>query len=161
MKLIIQRSRGFTLVELVISMVIIAIGLSGTLIVINSVVKRSGDPMVIYQAVAIAESYLEEISSKAFPTNMPCSSAQPVGGRVNYYNVCDYKYIAAAGEVPTDQTGNAIAGLGSYNVKVNIDDTGASLGALTAAANQVVRIDVTVSNPNGPTMTYSVYRTNY
>jgi len=141
-------------------MVVISIGLTGTLLAINTVVRRSVDPMIVHQAVAIAGSYLDEISSKGFPTSLPCSSSPPAGGRMDYVSICDYKFIPVAGQVPTDQLGNPMPGLENYTVKVNIDDTTAAFQGLTAAASQVVRIDVTVSNPHMTTTTYSVYRTN-
>lgn len=152
---------GFTLVELVIAMAIIGVALAGTLMVINMATRYSADPMIFQQSAEIAESYLAEIASKAFPSALPCSGTEPAGGRVNYATVCDYKFIPAAGEVPTDQMGNPVAGLNSYNVKVTIDDTAATLQGLTATANQVIRADVTVSHPQIGSTTYSVYRSNY
>lgn len=152
---------GFTLIELVISIVIISIALTGILIVINTVVRNSGNSMVLQQAVAIADSYLAEIASKSFPSSLPCSGAAPSGGRANYATVCDYKFIPTGGQVPTDQMGNPVAGLSNYTVQVNVDDTAATLQGLTAAAGQVIRADVIVSNSQIGTLTFSVYRTNY
>jgi MSHA pilin protein MshD len=156
-----MKTQGFTLIELILSMVIISVALTGTLMAINTTTRFSADPMIVHQAAAIAESYLDEISSKSFPSTLPCSSAVPSGGRVNYASICDYKFIAAGGEVPTDQLGNSVSGLGKYKVQVNIDDSTAHFQSLTAAASQILRIEVIVSNPNMPTTTYSVYRTNY
>ena len=53
--------RGFTLVELIISMMVVAIALGGVLMVMNYTILHSADPMLEHQAVAIAESYLEEV----------------------------------------------------------------------------------------------------
>lgn len=152
---------GFTLVELVISMVIIGVALAGTLTAINMVTRYSADPMILQQSAAIAESYLAEIASKAFPPALPCSGTEPAGGRVNYATVCDYKFIPVSGQVPTDQMGNPVAGLSRYTVRVTIDDGAATLQGLTATAGQVIRADVIVSHPQLGSTTYSVYRTNY
>lgn len=156
-----MKMQGFTLIELILSMVIISIALIGTLLAINTTTRFSADPMLFHQAAAIAESYLDEIASKDFPTTLPCRSPEPMGGRANYASICDYKFIAAAGEAPVDQLGNAVSGLERYRVQIGINDTNATLQSLTAAASQVVRIDVTVSHPNMPTTLYSVYRTHY
>lgn len=56
-----QQQTGVTLIELILSMLIISIALLGVLSVINLTVSHSADPVVQHQAVAIAESYLEEI----------------------------------------------------------------------------------------------------
>ena len=147
--------RGFTLIELVISMSIIAITLIGVLMAINTSTLYSSDPLLTHQAIAIAESYLEEIVSKAFPIGT-C----PAGTRSTYTNICNYNGLS---ESPRDQNGNPIAALASYNVSVSVDSTTASLGfpSLTSGT-QVVRIDVTVSHtPNMVPVTFSMYRTNY
>ena len=53
--------RGVTLVELVISIVVISIALAGTLAVMRRTTASSADPMIVRQAVGVAEAYLEEI----------------------------------------------------------------------------------------------------
>lgn len=155
----IQRSRvyGFTLVELIISIVVISIALSGTLIATNIASKYSSDPMVSRQAVSIAQSYLDEILTKKFPTTLPCP-APPGGGRSVYKNVCDYQGLVDVG--PKDQTGTAVSGLEAYTVTVAIDDTAAVLGTLTTGT-QVVRVDVTVTRTAMPSVKVSGYRTSY
>ncbi len=149
-------AKGFTLIELLVSIVIFSIVIVGTLSVFITATKYSADPMIIHQGIAIAESYLEEIATKDFPSG---TCPTPSGGRSTYANICNYYSFAPA--APADQMGNTIAALSRYTVAVNIDRTTAQLGTLTAAANQVVRIDVTISHPNITTMTFSTYRTNY
>lgn len=146
--------KGFTLVELVVSITIIAIAVLGTMLAINTAAVYSGDPMISYQAISIAESYLEEITQKSFPGTCPGSPT-----RANYTNIICYNGLSQA---PTDQNGNLIAGLGGYTVTVAVNTTTAQLGSPSlTAGTQVVRIDVTVSHNQMPTMTYSAYRTNY
>jgi MSHA pilin protein MshD len=60
------RQRGFTLIELIIFIVVVAAGLAGILSVMNTVVKSSADPMIRKQTIAIAESLLEEILLKDY-----------------------------------------------------------------------------------------------
>jgi MSHA pilin protein MshD len=134
---------------------IISIAVMGVLMAINVSIRHSADPAITQQAIAIAESYLQEIAAKDFPT-VPCPT--PTGGRSTYANICNYYNLAAG--APTDETGTLIPALSSYNVVVNIDRSAAVLGSLTAGT-QVVRIDVTVSHTGMQTMTFSAYRTNY
>ena len=59
------RERGATLIELIISIVVISIAASAVLGLLSGSVGRSADAMVMAQAVSIAEAYLEEISLKS------------------------------------------------------------------------------------------------
>jgi len=61
-----NKEAGVTLIELIISMVIISIALTGILTVMNLTVSHSADPVIQHQAVAIAESYLEEILLQSY-----------------------------------------------------------------------------------------------
>lgn len=152
-----NKSTGYTLVELVMSLAIIAIAVLGTILAINTAGRFSGNPSVNYQAIAIAESYLEEIAQKNFPPT-PITNC-PAATRANFTNVCNYNGLS---ETPHDQNGNAIAALSGYTVNVVVDSTTAQLGSPTlVAGTQVVRIDVTVSHNQMPNMTFSTYRTNY
>ncbi len=147
-------AKGFTLVELVMSMTIISVALLGTILTINTAVKYSADPLLTHQAVSIAESYLEEMVSKDFPIT-PC----PAGTRSSFTNICQYNGLS---EVPTDQTHTAIAGLGAYTVNVTVDSGAANLGSPSlTTGTQGIRIDVKVSHTSMQTLTFSVYRTNY
>lgn len=150
-------SRGFTLIELVISIVIIAVGLTGTIFAILTATKYSADPMIKQQASSIAKSYLEEIIAKDFPSVVPCPA--PSGGRTTYTSVCDYHGLSDTGVV--DQNGQAVANLSAYNVRVNIDTSTAALGTLTSGT-EVVRIDVIVSHKLLTTpVELNAYRTRY
>ena len=59
----IERDRygGFTLVEMIIFIVVVSVGLAGVLSALNINVQHSADPLQPKQALAIAESYMEEI----------------------------------------------------------------------------------------------------
>ncbi len=139
--------RGVTLIELVISIVIIAIAVSAVLGVLSLIAKGSAQAMIRNQAVAIATAYLEEIRLKQFTANgVPAS-------RSLYDDISDYNGLVDVGA--RDQFGNPIAGLSQYTVTVTV---GAGvLGAVPAAS--VRRIDVNVQHPDGVNFTLSGYRT--
>jgi len=146
------------MIELVISMTIIAIALLGTLLAINTAVAFSGDPMISHQAVSIAESYLEEILQKNFSTTAACPAVPAPGGRASFNSICQYNGLSQS---PTSQSGAAISALlNSYTVTVTVDSSAAILGSLTPGT-QVERVDVTVSHPSMTSLTISAYRTNY
>lgn len=55
------RIRGLSLLEVIIFVVVLAVGFAGILVLYNQVTRSSVDPVVRKQALAIAQSLLEEI----------------------------------------------------------------------------------------------------
>ena len=133
--------RGATLIELVISIVVIAIAASAVLGVLSGTVGRSADAMVLAQGVAIAEAYLEEISLKSFadPDGIDGEAA-----RADFDDVDDYDGLVDAGA--RNQFGTALPPLAAYTVTVSVSPSAALPGVPAAAAQ---RIDVRVTHaPN-------------
>src|SRR5687767_3087331 len=58
--------RGLTLIELIIFMVVISIGIVGVLLLFTQLTKQSPDPLVRKQALAVAQSLMEEIQLRGF-----------------------------------------------------------------------------------------------
>jgi MSHA pilin protein MshD len=143
--------RGTTLVELIVSIVVISVALSGVLMVIVRNTSASADPMIWHQAVAIAEAYLEEALTKEFTDPNP-----PEGGetRATFDDVGDYNFTDNGAR---DQNGNLINGLGGYTVQVQAVQE--ALNGIALA--DVWRVTVTVTPPNGGVIAISGYRTNY
>ena len=147
-----RRQAGTTLIELVISIVIVSIAVSAVLMVMSMTVGYSADPMIRYQAVAIAEAYLEEISLKAF--------ADPGGGdgeasRDLYDDVDDYHGLVDVGA--RNQFDAALPGLGDYTVSVTV--TQSALPLIAASDNYL--INVTVTHAANINFTLSAYRPNF
>jgi MSHA pilin protein MshD len=168
------RQKGVTLVELVVSIVVISVGLAGLLVVMDRNTRSTGNPMIWHQAVAVGEAYLEEILLKPFcdpdPGNI-CQVSNPPGGanctvcpaaeasRDLFDNVCDYDSLPD--NVVRDQTGAAVGGLGNYSVMVNVSVAGA-LNGLSGGLCEVLEIQVTVTEPQaGTNVIISGYQTNY
>jgi MSHA pilin protein MshD len=163
---------GFTLIELIITVVVLGIGATAFTILINQTTRASVDPLLRVQANAIAQSYLEEILSQAFcdpnfstdcPNNCNASACSNCtvadAGRPNFNDVCDYQAVNDAGAV--DRNGILIPGLGTYNVTVTVDDS-ASLGGLSGGAGEVLRVDVSVTHGSLPgPVNLSGYRVNF
>lgn len=153
---------GVTLVELVLSIVIIGVTVTGTFLAINRTVRSSADPMIVKQALAIGEAYLEEILLKDYydpdlgAGGGICPAVEAT--RDLYDNLCDYDTLDDSGA--EDHDGNAIAGLESYRVRVSVETAGANLGALTGDT-EVVRVDVRVTHSSVVDLTLSGYRTNF
>lgn len=60
------KQRGISLVELIMFIMIVSIALAGILLVMNVTTKSSADPLIHKQALAIAESLLEEVELMPF-----------------------------------------------------------------------------------------------
>jgi len=152
------RQRGFSLIELVIFIVIMSIAVVGVLGVMNITTRYSADPMIQKQALAIAESLLEEIELKDF--NNPTggfSGAATQANRPLFDDVRDFNGFATAGIFTID--GTAVGGLGAYSVSVAVAN--AALGTIAAASSEAVRITVTVTHSTGQNWVLSGYRAHY
>ncbi len=61
-----HRQHGISLIELIMFIVIVSVALAGILLVMNVTTKGSADPLIHKQALAIAESLLEEVELMPF-----------------------------------------------------------------------------------------------
>ncbi|MGD9841660.1 MAG: prepilin-type N-terminal cleavage/methylation domain-containing protein [Steroidobacteraceae bacterium] len=141
---------GFTLIELVIAITIIGIAVTGVMGALSAVSINSANNIILEQAVAIAEAYLQEIKQKPFldPDGVSGETARSL-----FDDSLDYNGLVDSG--PRDQRGVAITGLQQYTVRVST--TAGVLGAIASA--NVRRIDVTVTHVSGATVTLSTYQT--
>ena len=176
-----HHQRGLTLIELIVFIVVISIGLTGILGVLDFSNRHSVSPMLLKQQVAIAEALLAEIAAKPFTWCDPddaaantassaadCSVAQGIGptpGESRYSstapfdNVGDYHGFAMSG-IRSPADGNTILpGLAQYGASVSISAAGSSLGLADNGA--ALRIDVTVSAPGQSPITLTGYRSRH
>ncbi|MDO8311367.1 MAG: type II secretion system protein [Sideroxyarcus sp.] len=154
--------RGISLVELIIFIVIISVALTGILLVMNQTTAHSADPLIHKQAIAAAESLLEEIELQDFIAASGVVSPNPVtqANRASEYHIVnDYNNFPpdnAVGIFPVSGVA-AIAGLENYTAKVAITNEALN-GVLAGSA---VRITVTVTDPQNNAIAIDGYRTAY
>ncbi|HEU0234121.1 MAG TPA: prepilin-type N-terminal cleavage/methylation domain-containing protein [Gallionella sp.] len=105
-----HNQRGISLIELIMFIVIVSVALAGILLVMNTVTKGSADPLIHKQALAIAESLLEEVELMPFtycdPDDLNAASAvsATVGGSGCYSTVEAMGPENAFAEQPTAET---------------------------------------------------------
>lgn len=146
-----RRQRGMTLIELVIAMVVIAVGLAGVLLAFSTVGAGSADPVVERQLQAVAEEMLEEISLKPFAA---ASNTPPATCARNTFNdVADYNGYSSSGQICTID-GTPIPALAGYSVQVSVVS-----GTLAGVAS-ALKISVTVSR-GSLSLTLVGWRTGY
>ncbi len=174
------REHGISLIELVIFIVIVSVGVAGILSVMNATSRTSADPVVRKQALAIAESLLEEIELQPFTY---CDPDDANAATANSTVDCATKVEALAPEGPpsetryalpffdnvndyhqffmlpiVDITNTAVAGLGTYMATVNIAQAGTAFGIANAEALQIT---VNVLGPANTNITLTGYRFRY
>lgn len=183
-----RRSRGVTLVELIVFIVIVSVAVAGVLTALDVANRSSTDPMIQKQALAIAEALLEEVQLQPFTYCDPddpnaaiaLSAADCTGGPGGANDESRLPLGPEAGETRTSATtpydnvsdyngfgmagisgidGAAIAGLENYAASITV--TNQALGAIAAADALLIR--VTVNGPPGTNTTVVLdgYRVRY
>lgn len=175
-----HRSRGMSLIEVVVFIVVLGIGISGVLILYSQLTVASVDPVVRKQALAIAASLMEEIQLRGFTfcdpddPNVftapvpPCTTAESIGpeaGETRYAdprfdNVNDYHGFSMSGANIRDVTNTVIAGLNGYSVSVAVANAGGDFPDVSTAAD-ALRITVDVAGPAGVNVSLQGYRLRY
>ena len=185
-----RHQAGISLIELVMFIVVVSVGIAGVLSVMNVTSRHSSDPLAQKQALAIAESLLEEIELQAFtfcdPTDSSVYSAAnagectvaegmgPENGENRYStlkpfnNVNDYGAATSGTENHlmagiVDISNTSITGLSAYDAYVTVTQEAiAANGAVPGvAADASLRIDVRVTGPGGTNITLTGYRLRY
>jgi len=136
-----ERQRGFTLLELVVTLVILGVAFAAIAGLVATLGGGSASPVLQTQALYIAEGYLEEAMLKAYadPENDPPNCA---ASRDLWDDIGDYACLASEAS-PTDSAGVAIAGLSRYRVTMNVG------AATTVGGATTRRVEVRVTNVDG------------
>lgn len=150
-----KRQTGMTLIELVMTIVIIGIAAAALFSAMAAITTRSADPLLRQQSLGIAEAYLEEILLKDYvDANGVVCPAVP-GSRSQYQTVCDYAGLNDNGAREAD--GTSIAALAAYRVNVTV--TPHAWAGLAAA--DALYVEVTVTDPANQPLVLGGYRTRY
>ena len=149
-----RRQSAFTLIEIIVTIIVIGIAGTALLSVFTNMIRGSADPVIQQQATTIAEAYLEEIMLRAYDDPQGAESGGAEGGetRPTYDDVQDYNSLGTT--QVRDQNNNPIAALSDYQVSVTVN--GAVLNTVAA-----MQIDVSVSHPATGTIVLSAFRTDY
>ena len=185
-----RRQQGMTLIELIVFIVIVSVALAGVLTVLNVTTKSSADPMIRKQALAIAESILEEVMLQPFTwcdpddpnaatATSPASctgvaggpndeSKTPLGPETTAAANGIAEYRAVGSTAPFDNvsdynglsTTTNIAGGGAALYTATVTVAAADLNTIIAASGNALRVTVSVVAP-GETIVVEGYRTRH
>jgi len=170
-----HRSRGVSLVELIVSIVILSVAVAGVLAAMNMSVRTSVDPMVQKQALAIAEALMEEVQLQPFTYCDPndanaataLSSAGCTGGAGGANDEDRDPIGAEAGEsrtsavTPFDNVSDYMAP-GGFSISPITDITGVAPGltgysaTVTVAKQGIANIGATPAIPANQALLISV-----
>jgi len=174
---------GLSLVELLAFIVVVGVAVGGVLSVYSLASRSSADPMLRKQALAVAESLLEEVlampytycdpddaqadiatSSAIGPTGCattpegmgPDGTEDRYSNLEPYDNVNDYHGFSMTGINGPDNA--PASGLGGYTAQIEVAPAGAFNGI---PAGETLRVTVTVTAPGNHSISLSGYRTRY
>jgi MSHA pilin protein MshD len=183
-----RRSRGVSLIEVVILIVVVAIGFMALFVLQSSTVQTTIDPVVRKQALAIASSLMEEIQLRGFTFCDPddanvytarditeCSSVALREGlgleagdshaaRSTLDNVSDYSGLPAmSGAGIVDLRGIPISATDLAGYTVTVAVTNVAGGELTQFPDTTdgLKITVSVTAPAGVSVSLQGYRLRY
>lgn len=177
------RTKGFTLIELTIGIVILSIALLVMTGALFPQAKRSTNPWFQVRSAELGHSMMNEILAKKFDENNfqvgslrcgedngtttagSCVTAAQLAdcvtvpfreesGRANFDDVDDFNCLSIPGNSLTDLTGNQA--LSNEYAGFNV-----AVGVSYVNVNQLKLITVTVTPPQGERIVYSAYKANY
>lgn len=114
----IERQRGLTLIELILFIVIVGAAVAGVLAVFVQATRGSADPLIRKQAIAVAESLLEEIMAVHYTCPDASCAAVTTANRTATHAIGDYDGFTMTGIHALD--GTAITQLAGYTAKVTV-----------------------------------------
>ncbi len=152
-----ESQSGVTLIELIFSIVILSVSLIGIMSVFHQTTTYSANPIVEHQAIAIAESYLEEILLQSY------YDPDREASRNLFDDVDDYDGLSDTGV--HDQQGNLVTTLSNYNVSVAVSavsssDVFVTVSAVPFSESDLKKVTVTVSGM-GTNLNLVGYRAKY
>jgi len=174
-----MRPNGFTLIELVIGIIVLAVAMLFLTTSYLPLASRSVDPLLEMKASELASALFSELRSKRFdehsdpdggrfrcgePGVDACTADTdfgPDGGetRQDFDDIDDYHNLTLVGDAISSVAGVPLTGKYSdYRVNFQVSYQGTAVGLTAASAKLIV---ITVTLPKGNTVQYSTIRSNY
>jgi len=164
-----MRQSGVTLVELIITIVVLGIAIAGVVGAFAVISGRSADPLNQTRAITLSQLYMDEILTRYYDESTPvgggkvpsaevdCASAGPDGEtRPTFDDADDYNGLADA--PPADSSGTSLSGYGGFSVSVSVACAGSEV---SVAEEDAKRVDITVTDPSGQDWLFTAYRANF
>ncbi len=170
-----QRQKGVTLIELVISIVILSIALVAVMNSFSVSMKHSADPLWRNKTLKLAQLYLDEILSKNYDHATPVGGVPPVAAplctglgpetgetRATFNDVDDYHNYGITDPSdarPTSLTTALHASYDNYTATVTVSCDGTTVGA--SGNNHAKKITLTITPPGQSAVVFAAYKGNF
>ncbi|MFQ3208706.1 MAG: MSHA pilin protein MshD [Colwellia sp.] len=178
-----KQHKGFTLIEVIIGMVVLAISFSVLTTLIHPVAQQSADQLHQVKAAELAKSVLNEIQNKAFDNNsdmaggrvrcgetgeVECTSTigaeegetRTVFNDVDDYNGLEYGNEYTKGGIENSQ-GEVISLYTGYSMRISVINDANYNGSGSLDNKTAKLITVTITTPTDFAMSFSTYRANF
>jgi MSHA pilin protein MshD len=163
-------ARGFTLIELVIGITLVAIAVTLLVRLIVPATLQSAEPLVQQRAASLAQALMDEILSKRYdeltpeggiPPCSPCSVSLGADGegRASFDDVDDYNAYCASSVPVRDANNNVIPNYDSYSMRICVSYDGSYNGGSTGEGAK--RITVTITPASNVPIVFTAYRANF
>ncbi len=178
--------QGFTLVELVIGMVVLAVAFALITSVLGPMMQNSSQTWHQVRAAELGHSLMNEITSRVFDENTPrgtnylrcgqsganaCIASIPVcpasglststeeASRDLFDDVDDYHCLRLSGAQLSNALNESLAATyAQYQLSVEVSYAGADLAL---ANNLAKRIDIAITTPEGEVLAFRSYKGNW
>lgn len=164
--------QGVTLVELIITIVVIGIAMSALISALSTGIVNSSTPLWEGKALELSQAYLDEIQAMKFDEDTALGGGELAAGsvkctvagfddseaRVLFDDVDDYHNLTDAPPILIDSTIN-MDEYASYSVLVQVACAGTELGL--ANNTSAKRVTVTVTVPGGESRSVAYYKGNF
>lgn len=169
-----SNQRGFTLIELIVGIVVLTISLAIVSTLIAPAEEKSADNVLQIKASELAQSLMNDISSRAFDHNSDMTGGLVRCGETDA-PVCSATLGPEAGETSRSQF-NDVDDFNNFSEKINSTDDGIHSGYnefsihvgvvyagtdLGLSNNLAKRITVTVTTPLGTAIEFSSHKANF
>lgn len=172
-----RKQNGVTLVELVISIVILSIAMVAVMNSFSYSIKYSADPLWRNKTLKLAQLYFDEILAKNYDHSTPvggmpvvaspnCTSGylgpDSPGGvletRGGFNDVDDYDGLSDS--PPVSLTGSGLdSSYGNYSVSVSVECDGTAVSA--SGASHAKKITLSITPPGQGAVTFAAYKGNF
>ncbi|WP_320820377.1 prepilin-type N-terminal cleavage/methylation domain-containing protein [Thalassolituus sp.] len=160
-----NRQHGLSMIEMIITMVVISIALVASLSSFSLIGGRSADAMIQTKSLDLAQLYLDEILAQRFDEatgngGIPaytgaCRITDDGESRSDYDDVDDYDAISNEQPALIDSSLSTLYSGYTVSVSVSCDNT---VGANTGGSK---RIQITINDPTGDSSVFASFRGNY
>ena len=151
--------RGLTLIELIVSIVVLSIALLAMISVFNQAAINSIDPVVQVRALECAQAKMDEILARRFDENTPAGGIPACGSADVGAQACAGITVDAGLDDVGDYNAHTDNSLDQCQISVVVANAGTQLGLSSDA--QARRITVTVNSDGGGVAVLSAYRANF